>query len=91
MSRHWINSLTGTLQVKVARRNDFLGSSEAFFGVYKQPGFIDAESDKACKFYRELISRDKDVKAVTIYGELFGGTIIPSTCIAHLNVVFTTA
>ncbi len=69
---------TGSLVVKAARRNAFLGSKENFYGIYNQEGFIEGESEKAIHLYQATCERSSilglgEVLSVTVYGELFGG------------------
>ena len=60
--------------MKVGRRGGFLRDDENFFGIHKQPNFVDEESDKARQLYH-MVSKKGSIKTVTIYGELFGGNV----------------
>lgn len=63
--------IPGSVEVKVARRNGLL-KNETFFGINKQPRFIEDECEKAHQLYLQLHKKE-DIKGITIYGELFGG------------------
>lgn len=62
--------------VLVAKRGALLTEKEDFFGVWRQKGFLDEEREKAKRIFSAAVRELKDaLTAVTIYGELFGGSL----------------
>ena len=64
----------GAKEVRVAKRGGYLQKGESFFGVFRQKGFLEREQEKARKLFAAVVEMDSDVSAITVYGELFGGT-----------------
>lgn len=73
--------------VLVAKRGSVLTEKEDFFGVWRQKGLVDEEREKAKRVLAAVRELKDALTAVTIYGELFGGSLIVSSCVYAITLV----
>lgn len=70
------------LVIKPAKRGRYLEEGEYFFGVHRQDRLLIKEKEKMKTLFlavKEMFCGPQCVSAVTVYGELFGGTVLVYT------------
>lgn len=65
----------GGREVRVAKRGGYLKGGESFFGVWRQRELLEGEKEKARKAFAAVAEMRNGVNSVTVYGELFGGSL----------------
>ena len=65
----------GGREVRVAKRGGYLKGGENFFGVWRQRELLEGEKEKARKAFAAVAEMRNGVNSVTVYGELFGGSL----------------